>query len=111
MSKGGSWWAPKPLNKQESNPIFKMHEPETVVKSLNPLERQRAKDGSPADAYCRGALRPADPSLYVQKGSLVQKVEEEDEGGRSAPPKADPPVYNSDKVASIVKSYLLWSGE
>jgi hypothetical protein len=89
-------WSPKPLRSLYNLPT----EPETVIiKSNTPIEKQRTKDGTP-HSFNRPGLRPADPSLVI-KGSLAEKLPE-----APTPTKADPPVYDEQKMADIVKSYL-----
>jgi hypothetical protein len=71
-----------------------------VVKSRTPIERQRDEDGTPFTSS-RPGFKPADPELYLSKGSLAEKL-----GKAPTPAKADPPVYDAKALAELVKSYL-----
>lgn len=89
-------WSPKPLRPFVNLPL----EPETVViKGRTPIEKQRAQDGTPHTSM-RPGLRPADPQLVI-KGSLAEELPE-----APTPPKADPPIYDQEAAAKVVKSFL-----
>ena len=97
-------WSPKPLRPTPENPLFKLTEPETVVKELSPIQRQRLADGTPHTITPVTSLRPADPALTIRpelvKGSLVEKYDE-----RPKQPKQDP-----EDPSMVVKSYLAYKG-
>lgn len=81
------------------NPLFVMDEQPTVVKGLNPMQRQRLADGTQITNGGRSALRPPDPVLYVReeltKGSLAENLK------RETKPDLDP-----QDPSSVVKAFL-----
>lgn len=93
-----SGWAPKPLRNLDTSGFV---ERPTVVKHLTPIERQRAEDGTPHTAMRPSALRPADPELYISKGSLVEKYAQ-----RPQLPKQDP-----EDPMTTIKSYIAFKSK
>lgn len=89
-------WSPKPTKVVPESPLFVWDDAPTIVKGLSPMERQRMEDGTHHTRTGPTNLRPADPELYISKGSLVEKYDE-----RPKLPKQDPqdPMF-------VVKSYL-----
>jgi hypothetical protein len=99
-----TYWSPKPLRPASANPIFEMVEPETVVKGLSPMQRQRLEDGTPITRQGPTALRPADPELVIRpdlaKGSYAATLESKSPK-YGAPPRQDP-----QEPLGVIKSYL-----
>lgn len=91
-------WAPRPLRNLDTSGFVEL---ETVVKHLTPIERQREEDGTPHSAMRPSALRPADPALYITKGSLVDKYD-----NRPQQPKQDP-----EDPMTTVKSYIAFKSK
>lgn len=91
-------WNPKPRFDADPDPLFSMEEGEVTIKSMSPIERQRAKDGSPVTATRRSALKAPDPKLTLKKGSMAGDIED----GRKAPNKTEPPISPSE----VVKAFL-----
>jgi len=89
------------LRPEFQNELFPMVEAPTVVKSLTPIERQRAEDGTQLTPMRPSALRPADPALYITKGSLVEKYAE-----RPQLPKQQP-----EDPMTTVKSYIAFKSK
>lgn len=91
-------WSPKPLR-----PTYNLPENEdySVKTSLTPMERQRISDGTPITVSRPGDLKPADPKIYLGKGSLAENL----------PPVAyktntDPPQFCEHNFSELVKAYL-----
>ncbi|NJL53708.1 hypothetical protein HC928_00285 [bacterium] len=86
-----TWWSPKPLRPEAQNPLFPVSEAPVTVRGLNPWQRQRQQDGTPPTVPGRTALRPPDPELFIRselsKGSLVEKLDDED---KKKTPKTEP---------------------
>lgn len=64
-------WSPKPLRSTMNQGLFQWSDPLPVEKSISPIRRQRAKDGSPVTiqgAYHGTAphLRPEGPKLTLR---------------------------------------------
>lgn len=105
-----SWWSPKPLRSvSHTNSIFQLVEPETTVKGISPIERQRREDGTPMTRTPPSALRPADPALslkkdLINKGSMVERYDEK--YPRNDAPRLDPP-----EPLGVLKSYLAYKAQ
>lgn len=105
-----TWWSPKPLRSvSHTNSLFQMVEPETTVKGLSPIERQRKEDGTPMTRTPPSALRPADPALslksdLINKGSMVARYDEK--YPRNDAPRLDPP-----EPLGVLKSYLAYKAQ
>lgn len=93
-----STWSPKPLRGLNNLPV---EGDVYVVKARTPLERQREQDGTQYSPLRQDGFKPADPELYISKGSLAEKL-----GNAPTPAKSDPPVYDVEALAKLVKSYL-----
>lgn len=102
-----SWWSPKPVHRNQDSSMSKgfslveEKEQEVVVKSLSALQKQRREDGTPMTVAPPTRLQPAEPSLVLRKGSLMEK-------------KAAPMYDRKEEGPSpseIVKAYLQYSKE
>ena len=83
---------------KSDNPIFEMHEPEIVIKGQSPIERQRAKDGTPHTVTGVQCDSPKGPDLYLGSDKISKSTKT---------PKPDvAELMKSINPAKIVKSYL-----
>lgn len=73
-----------------------------TVRERNPIERQRAADGTPITTNGRMCRKPEGARLYLAKGSLLAEVPDM----RFQPTKQDPPAFDL-SPNEVVKSYLL----
>jgi hypothetical protein len=93
-------WHPQPLT--EERKLSFIDEGPIVVKALNPMQKQRALDGTPVTRGNITVFKPEETTLYLkpelQKGSLVENV-----GGRKITPDVDPPLLN---CSAVIKAFL-----
>ena len=100
-----TWWSPKPLRGvSHTNSLFQLVEPETVVKGLSAIERQRKEDGTHITRHPPSALRPPDAVLslkddLINKGSMVARFE--NKFPKNSTPRQDPA-----EPLGVIKSYL-----
>jgi len=88
-----SYYAPKPLRPEATNPLFTMNDSYTVVKSfMTPIQRQRSLDGSPITTTPRTALRPEGERIYLGGDHITKSVSCDEK------PQPDPD--------EVMKSYL-----
>jgi hypothetical protein len=74
-------WHPKPLRPQDPNPLFDMDDESYVVKSMTPLQRQRAADGTLHSNKRRDGLAPPSvpnvdgETFYIQSDGAEEGVQ------------------------------------
>jgi hypothetical protein len=91
-------WEPKPLRPMYNLPV---NEEYRIKKDLTPMERQRRSDGSPITVSRPYDLKPADPKIYLGKGSLAEKLPP-----ATSQTNTDPPQFCEHSFSELVKSYL-----